>query len=47
MVGIALGLSIVDAIAAVTGLDATLKWPNDVLIDGPNARILARSPATR
>jgi len=33
-VGIALGLSIVDAIAAVTGLTATLKWPNDVLIDG-------------
>lgn len=33
-VGIALGLGIVRAIAAVTGLPATLKWPNDVLIDG-------------
>lgn len=33
-VGIALGLGIVRAISAVTGLTATLKWPNDVLIDG-------------
>ncbi len=33
-VGIAVGLGIVRAFAAVTGLPATLKWPNDVLIDG-------------
>ena len=33
-VGIALGLGIVGAIAAVSGLTASLKWPNDVLIDG-------------
>ena len=33
-VGIALGLGIVRAIATVTALLATLKWPNDVLIDG-------------
>ncbi len=33
-VGIALGLAIVRAIETVTGLTASLKWPNDVLIDG-------------
>ncbi len=33
-IGVALGLGIVRAIAAKTGLTATLKWPNDVLIDG-------------
>ncbi|WP_324194355.1 biotin--[acetyl-CoA-carboxylase] ligase [Nocardia terpenica] len=28
------GVAVVDAVRATTGLDANLKWPNDVLIDG-------------
>ncbi|MCX4097286.1 biotin--[acetyl-CoA-carboxylase] ligase [Nocardia sp. alder85J] len=28
------GIAVVDAVRAVTGLDANLKWPNDVLIGG-------------
>lgn len=28
------GIAVVDAVRAVTGLDARLKWPNDVLIAG-------------
>ncbi len=28
------GVAVVDAVRATTGLDAKLKWPNDVLIDG-------------
>lgn len=30
---LAAGVAVIDAIAAVTGLDAGLKWPNDVLAD--------------
>lgn len=33
-VGAVLGLSIVAALGRVSGVDARLKWPNDVLIDG-------------
>ena len=32
--GAVLGLAIVRAMSAVSGVGATLKWPNDVLIDG-------------
>ena len=32
--GAVLGLAIVRALATVSGVTATLKWPNDVLIDG-------------
>lgn len=39
-VPLATGLAVVDAIAAVTGIDAALKWPNDVLA-GPEQRKLA------
>jgi BirA family biotin operon repressor/biotin-[acetyl-CoA-carboxylase] ligase len=28
------GLAVADALAAATGVDARLKWPNDVLVDG-------------
>ncbi len=28
------GVAVVDAVRATTGLDANLKWPNDVLIEG-------------
>ncbi len=34
------GLAVVDAVAAVSGIDAGLKWPNDVLA-GPDRRKLA------
>ncbi len=33
-IGAVLGLSIVAALRRVSGVEATLKWPNDVLIDG-------------
>ena len=42
------GVAVVDALAAVTGVNAGLKWPNDVLVgDGKLAGILAEvaSPA--
>ena len=39
-VPLATGLAVVDAVAAVTGIDAGLKWPNDVLA-GPDRRKLA------
>lgn len=32
--GAVLGMAIVRAVASVSGLEASLKWPNDVLIDG-------------
>lgn len=32
-VGIVLGVAVVEGLRALTGLTATLKWPNDVLID--------------
>jgi len=39
---LAAGLAVIDAIAAVTGLEAGLKWPNDVLVgDRKLAGILA------
>jgi BirA family biotin operon repressor/biotin-[acetyl-CoA-carboxylase] ligase len=33
-VGAVLGLSVVEALRDVAGIEADLKWPNDVLIDG-------------
>jgi BirA family biotin operon repressor/biotin-[acetyl-CoA-carboxylase] ligase len=40
------GVAVVDAVRATTGLDANLKWPNDVLIDGRKvAGILAELAA--
>lgn len=35
------GLAVADAIAEVSGLDATLKWPNDVLLPGDDERKVA------
>ena len=34
LVGLAAGVAVARAIDAVTGLHTTLKWPNDVLVDG-------------
>ncbi|BBZ34859.1 biotin--[acetyl-CoA-carboxylase] ligase [Mycolicibacterium confluentis] len=45
---LATGVSVIDAVAAVTGLEAKLKWPNDVLAEtGKLAGVLAEvaSPA--
>jgi len=45
---LATGVAVVDAISAATGVEAKLKWPNDVLVDtGKLAGILAEvaSPA--
>jgi BirA family biotin operon repressor/biotin-[acetyl-CoA-carboxylase] ligase len=44
LVTIAAGVAIADAIQAATGLDATLKWPNDVFVGGRKlAGILAEA----
>ncbi len=32
--GLVVALAVVDALAAVAGLDPRLKWPNDILLDG-------------
>lgn len=32
---LAAGLAIADALSEVTGLEVMLKWPNDIVIDGP------------
>lgn len=43
-IGALVGLAAVHAIGTVTGVNATLKWPNDILIDGAKvAGILAES----
>lgn len=43
---LATGVAVVDALAEVTGLDAGLKWPNDVQVDGRKvAGILAEVAA--
>lgn len=34
LIALAAGLSVAEAIGQVAGLDAKLKWPNDVLLDG-------------
>ena len=40
------GVAVVDAVRAITGLDAHLKWPNDVLVgEGKLAGILAEVAA--
>ena len=42
--GAVAGLCLVSAVRATTGLDATLKWPNDLLVDGRKcAGLLAES----
>lgn len=43
---LAAGVAVVDAVRAVTGVRAGLKWPNDVLVGGRKlAGILAEAPA--
>ncbi|HEX2286321.1 MAG TPA: biotin--[acetyl-CoA-carboxylase] ligase [Mycobacterium sp.] len=41
---LAAGVAVADAVSAVSGVDASLKWPNDVLVDGGKlAGILAEA----
>jgi BirA family biotin operon repressor/biotin-[acetyl-CoA-carboxylase] ligase len=45
---LAAGVAVADAVLAVSGIDARLKWPNDVLADGGKlAGILAEAVPTR
>jgi BirA family biotin operon repressor/biotin-[acetyl-CoA-carboxylase] ligase len=45
---LAAGVAVADAVSAVSGIDARLKWPNDVLADGGKlAGILAEAVPTR
>jgi len=45
---LAAGVAVADAVSAVSGIDARLKWPNDVLVDGGKlAGILAEAVPTR
>jgi BirA family biotin operon repressor/biotin-[acetyl-CoA-carboxylase] ligase len=45
---LATGVAVVDALAAVTGMEAGLKWPNDVMVgDGKLAGILAEVAAPK
>lgn len=45
---LAAGVAVADAVAAVTGIEAKLKWPNDVLVDdGKLAGILAEAVPTK
>src|SRR6185369_6808306 len=45
---LATGVAVVDALTEVTGIDAGLKWPNDVLVgDGKLAGILAEVAAPK
>src|ERR1700709_313934 len=43
-IGVALGLAVVQVFRQVAGVDASLKWPNDVLVNGlKGGGILAES----
>ena len=45
---LAAGVAVADAVSAVSGIDARLKWPNDVLAEGGKlAGILAEAVPTR
>lgn len=45
---LAAGVAVADAVSAVNGIDARLKWPNDVLVGGGKlAGILAEAVPTR
>jgi len=45
---LAAGVAVADAVATVSGIDARLKWPNDVIVDsGKLAGILAEAVPTR
>lgn len=45
---LAAGVAVADAVSAVSGIDARLKWPNDVLADGGKlAGILAEAVPTQ